>query len=122
MIELGLVLLSKDLLNHLKYIYKEKKYYIFLLQEDLLKKEVLDIMQEVLIIKDKLLIFVKQNKLSLLIIIVSHIYKLGDQYLYFGNKLVSMHKYNFINHINKQNKHFIVIFKKYKRILIMYFV
>ena len=63
MIELGSVLLCKDQSNLLKYIYKEKKYNIILLLEDLLKKVVQDIMQEALIIKDKLLIFVKLNKL-----------------------------------------------------------
>jgi hypothetical protein len=122
MIEPGSVPSCKDQLNLLKSTYKEKKYNIILLLEDLSKKEVQDIMQEVLIIKDKLLIFAKLNKLSLLIIIVFRIYKFEDQFLYFGNKLASMHKYNFISLMNKQNKHFIVIFKKSKRILITYFV
>jgi hypothetical protein len=62
MIGLGSVLPCKDQSNLLKYTYKGKKFNIILSPEGLSKKEELDIMQEVLIIKDKLPIFVKLNK------------------------------------------------------------
>jgi hypothetical protein len=46
MIEHGLVLLFRVRSNALKFIYRERKFNIFSLQEDLIKEEELDIIPE----------------------------------------------------------------------------